>query len=102
MRLPVATGIGGQFLSCLYPIGCQNETGVDGIDANIIADDFIGEVFREHDKRRLGDIVDRLVAKRLTRADRGVVEDDAAAAPFHSRHQSARQSYGPPSHAGFQ
>ena len=59
--------------------------GLMRVDPDVVGDELVGQALGEHHQGGLGGVVDRLVAQRLLGADRGVVEDDAAAALLHRR-----------------
>ena len=90
VRLGIAVSAGGERGGGLHPVGGEDQAGVDAVDADVVADQLVGQALGEHHQRRLGDVVDRLVAERLLGADRGVVEDHAAAALAHERAPAAR------------
>ena len=92
VALPVAARIGGELLRCLDPVGGQDEPEIDCVNADAILDELRRHGLRRHHKRRLGDVVDRLVPQRLGGTDGCVVEDDAAATGLHRRHEPAGQA----------
>src|SRR3954447_21155733 len=92
--LPGPIAAGRQLGRGLDPVGGEDEPEVERVDADVMGDQLVGEVLGEHDERRLGRVVDRLLPERLGGADRGVVEDDAAAAADHRGSEAAGEADG--------
>ncbi len=61
IALPVAAGLGGELLSGLDPVGGEDQSGIDAVHPDIVADEFGRQALREHHQRRFGRVVDRLV-----------------------------------------
>src|SRR5271157_3976019 len=60
-RAPVRLNQGALASRRLYPIGSEYQTGIDGVDPNIVFDDFVGERLGKHHQRCLRDVINRLV-----------------------------------------
>jgi hypothetical protein len=70
--LPVAALVGRRLLRRLDPVGREDEAGVHAIHADVVFHHLVGEGLGEHHQRRFGDVVDRLVSKRLRGSDRSI------------------------------
>src|SRR5258708_3012958 len=79
----------GELFGGLHLVAREHETGVDAVDANVVRRELFGQALRKHHERRFRHVVDGLVAEGLLRADRSVVQDDTAAAPFHRAGETA-------------